>query len=51
MVEKRQISIPAALTQLLGQRGALVVTRYELAHLAWGIYKQSSHDGTPLRNH
>src|SRR6218665_1308347 len=52
MSEKKKISIPTAAAQWLGQQGALVITRYELATVIWRICKQPvSVDGSPLRNH
>ncbi len=51
MNAKTQISIPTAITQLLGQQGAILVSRYELASVVWRIYKQTSFNGSPLRNH
>jgi predicted transcriptional regulator of viral defense system len=51
MSEKKQISIPTAVAQSLGQQGAIVVSRYELANVIWRIYKQESFNGAPLRSH
>ena len=48
MTEK-QIQIPTAIAQQLSKEGAVALTRYDLARIAWSIYKQTSIDGVALR--
>lgn len=49
--DPKQITLPAALADVLGKLEVSVVTRYDLACEIWRIYKQKSSDGIPLRRH
>lgn len=49
--EHRRIAIPAALGQVLGERGRPTVSVYELALTAWELCKHTELHGVPLRPH
>lgn len=46
---ERQIQVPAAVAQLLGNEGVLAVTRYDLALAAWRVYHRKEIDGITIR--
>lgn len=46
-----RITIPAALGQVLGERGKPTVSLYELALAAWDLCKHTELHGVPLRPH
>lgn len=46
---EKQLQIPTAIAQQLGKDGIAAITRYDLARLAWSLYKKSSIDGVLLR--
>ncbi|MFT7773887.1 type IV toxin-antitoxin system AbiEi family antitoxin domain-containing protein [Roseateles sp.] len=49
--EPKRITIPAALGQVLGERGRPTVSFYELALAAWDLCKRTELHGVPLRAH
>lgn len=51
MTAPPSITIAAAIAQSLGQQGAVVFTRHELAQVVWRICQQSHFNGQPLRPH
>lgn len=49
--KNKLLTIPAALGQLLGERGRPTVSYYELAVTAWQLCKRTELHGIPLRSH
>lgn len=49
--EHKRITIPAALAQVLGERGLPTVSYYELAVATWRLCKRTELNGVPLRAH
>ena len=45
----KQIQVSAALAQQLGEEGVVAVTRYDLARIAWKLYKQDQFNSVTLR--
>lgn len=48
-MKEKQLQVPAAIAQQLSKEGLVAFTRYDLARIAWRIYKLEKFDGTPLR--